>query len=83
MCLMVVQIRNLVAFDTTLKLVKTPLLLEGGVPVGRGGFYNFVESEFLHKPPRLFASLAATPPWQAGSFFTASQLHRNSYLHKH
>jgi hypothetical protein len=56
----VVQIRILVVCKATLKRAKTPLLFEGGVPEGRGGFYIFAGSEFLHKPPRLLASLAAS-----------------------
>ena len=57
---MVVQIRLVFVCEAMQKHEKTPLLLEGGVPEGRGGFYKFASSEFLHKPPRLLALLAAS-----------------------
>ena len=46
-------------------VLETPLLVEGGVPKGRGGFSKFAESENLKSQPSVAppGSFAATPPY--------------------
>ena len=53
---MVVQIRVWLLVKQR-KNVKKLHACQGGVPEGRGGYYKFALGEFLHKPPRLLASL--------------------------
>ena len=84
---MVVQIRLWLLVKQRKKVQKFPAC-QGGVPEGRGGFYKFASSEFLHKPPRLLAFArsqrsVAPPTLAGGELFTISQLHNNSYLNIH